>query len=410
MESGREEFRAYWVSLLAAFVGITLGVMSVPFYILGPMIKPLEAAFGWSHLGLLSCSSLMAIGITVTAPAVGWLADRFEARLLVALSLILLAACYAAAATVSALWQFQLIYFLTGFLGGTSNAAVITRAIGARFVRARGLALGIALSGTGVASFGAPLFAHALVEAAGWQAVFWTLTGLSLLVALPITWFGLGTTRKLPNAVRGTGRRPVYGVALREAVRDPRFWVLMAATISFGLPISSTILNMVPMLIDRGVDASRAAQIASALGVANALGRLLIGFLLDRVRPSFVGIGIFTLAAIGAAAILIGGIGYAPLTVIATGFMLGAEIDLMSFITLRYFGTRAYGVIFSLLFGAYTLISILGPIGGGLLIAGNHYERIYVVASVTWSAATLLFIILALMSDEKPLVPDTSGH
>jgi MFS family permease len=402
MLSARDEFRIYWRPLAAAFVAVTLGVMSVPFYILGPMIKPLEAAFGWSHVGLLTCSSLMAVGVTVTAPAVGWLADRYQARLLVAVSLVLLAGCYAAAAMMQgALWQFQLIWFLTGFLGNSSNAVVLTRAIGARFVTARGFAIGIILCGTGVASFAAPLFAHALVAASGWRSVFWVLTALSLFVALPISWFGLGTTRA-PDPAHEQPARPIYGVTLPEAMRDPRFWILLATTILFGAPISSTILNMVPMLIDRGIEAGRAAQIASVLGIMIMLGRLTIGWLLDRVRPSLVGIGIFALAATGAIAMLAGGVSWALLTVTALGFMLGAEIDLMSFITLRYFGTRAYGMIFAILFGTYTAISIAGPYVGGRLIESTHgYDIIYQIGSTTWSIATLLFIILSRMSDER---------
>jgi predicted MFS family arabinose efflux permease len=411
MLSAGQEFRIYWRPLGAAFVAVTLGVMSVPFYILGPMIKPLEAAFGWSQLDLLICSSLMAIGVTITAPAIGWLADRVEARRLVATSLVLLAGCYAAAASMRGpVWEVQLIWFLTGFLGCGSSGVVITRAIGARFVKARGLALGITLCGTGVASFAAPLFAHTLVEAAGWRSVFWVLTALSLIVALPITWLGLGTTRA-PDRSAAEPARPVYGATLHEAIRDPRFWMLLATIIMFGLPISSTILNMVPMLIDRDVEPARAAQIASVMGIMIVIGRLLIGWLLDRTRPSFVGIGIFALAAIGAIAILAGGVDYALLTVIALGFMLGAEIDLMSFITLRYFGTRAYGVIFAIFFGAYTAISIVGPYAGGKLIALSHgYDIIYQVASASWSAATLLFVILSRMSDEKPLLPDAAAH
>jgi dipeptide/tripeptide permease len=90
--------------------------------------------------------------------------------------------------------------------------------------------------------------------------------------------------------------------------------------------------------------------------------------------------------------------------------MLGAEIDLMSFMTLRYFGTRAYGIIFALMFGTYTLISIVGPVAGGMLIETRGYDAIYQVAAVAWGAATLAFVLLSRMSDEKPLMPDATGH
>ena len=405
MMTGRDEFLSYWPVVAAAFVGIALGISSVPFYILGPLMKPLQGAFGWSTDGLMLCASLISTGVTLSSPYAGRLADRHDPRLLVAGSMIMLAISYLLAAQVSALWQFQALYFFMGFLGAGTSGIVLTRAIGARFHTARGLALGIVLCGSGAANSAAPVFVYKVVSAYDWHMVYLVLAGITLLFALPVTWFGLGSNRKLAGTE--TVRPPVenYGLTRAEAMRDARFWIVAATVVLFGLPISSLILNMVPMLLHKGMDPARAAATASTMGIMMIFARLVVGTLLDRIRPSLVGVAIFVLGGIGATLLVVGGVEYAAFTVIALGFLLGAEIDLMSFITMRYFGTRAYGEIYGIMFSIYTAVSIIGPLLGAGWIDAFGYEGLYAVAASCYAISAVLFLILSRLSDEKPLVP-----
>ncbi len=406
MLSGREEFRRNWPTVLAAFTGIALGISSVPFYILGPLMKPLQSAFGWSMDGLMLCASLVATGVTISSPYAGRLADRYDARFLVAGSMILLATSYLLASQVQgALWQFQTLYFLMGLLGAGTSGIVLTRAIGARFHKARGLALGIVLCGSGASNFAAPLFVHEVVSHADWRTVFLVLAAITLFFALPVTFLGLGSSRSFATTQTAEPPPETYGLTRAEAMRDPRFWIIIATVALFGLPISSLILNMVPMLLHKGMEPGRAAATASAMGIMMIFARLIVGTLLDRMRPSYVGIGIFVLGAAGATLLLVGGVDYALFTVIALGFLLGAEIDLMSFITMRYFGTRAYGEIFGIMYSSYTAISIVGPLLGAGWIEITGYEGLYAVAAVCYALSAVLFLILSRMSDEKPLRP-----
>lgn len=71
------------------------------------------------------------------------------------------------------------------------------------------------------------------------------------------------------------------------------------------------------------------------LGIAIVIGRLSAGWLLDHFPPPYVGMGIFALGATGAAAFVLGGAPFAVPTVVALGFLIGAEIDILSFVTLR---------------------------------------------------------------------------
>lgn len=125
------ELRRHWRLLLASFVGVMTGVMSVPFYILGSLIKPLQAEYGWSQTAILLCVSFVAAGVTISSPLAGKLVDRFEPRRVASISMILLGICLLLAGQITGpVWQLQLLYFLMGLLGAGCGGITFSRAIG----------------------------------------------------------------------------------------------------------------------------------------------------------------------------------------------------------------------------------------------------------------------------------------
>jgi MFS transporter, OFA family, oxalate/formate antiporter len=392
----REEFAAHWPVVIAAFVGIMMGAWSFPIYILGPLIKPLEAEFGWSRNGIVACTTFLAAGLTLGTPMFGKLADRFSVRTIAVTSMLMFAVCLVLVAWVAGrLWHLQVLYFLMGLLGAGSGGVTFTRAIGSRFEVARGIALGIALTGSGAASFAAPYLVNSLTQTAGWRWVCLVLAGLIVAVALPIVFFGLGG----PSAVRAhrgqqSPQGAVTGASRAEAFRDGRFYVLFAAASLFGLFIGSLLVHLVPMLIDKGVTAARAAQIASINGIAIVVGRLCIGWLLDRFSAAHVGAGMFTLGAFGALVFVALGPASAMFTVAAIGLLLGAELDLLSYMTLKYFGVRHYGAIYGVLFSAYSLASMATPLVSAGLIGWGGYSALFSGAGLAFTTCGVLFLML----------------
>src|SRR3546814_3681314 len=93
----------------------------------------------------------------------------------------------------------------------------------AAFKRQRGLALGIALTGAGLAGFWVPQLVAIVTEAAGWRAAYLALAGIASATA-PIVWFGF---RSVPQGrkPRATAA-PLAGMTAAEARRTGRFWLL----------------------------------------------------------------------------------------------------------------------------------------------------------------------------------------
>ncbi len=399
-----QEFRAYWRVVAASVVGLMFGAWALPIYLIGPFARSWETSFGWERADIIYCTTFLAIGGTIGNPIVGWIVDRSSPRPVALVSLLMIAIALAGFALLDgSVLNLQLLYMAMGFFGAGSGGVSFTRAIGTWFRKGRGMALGIALCGTGAAAFAAPLMAAGFMELVGWRGAGLCLAGLIILVGIPIVWWGLRpfeANAMLPNAPGPD----VDGISLQATLRDFRFWILGISLGLFGIFISSIVTNNVPMLIDKGIAPARAAQIASLMGIAMIIGRLMIGWFLDRFPAAIIGGSIFLFGAAGTASFVIGGTPFAPFMVFATGFLLGAEIDLLSYLALRYFGAKHYGKIFGLLFASYTLFAMFGPEVNKQLLAAGGYDMMFTVTTGGFLVSGLMLLGLAFnRREERPV-------
>jgi MFS family permease len=392
----KAELAANWPILVGSFVGIMLSATIFPFYILGPLIRPLQAEFGWSRTGLSACLSLLAGGTTVGTFIVGQLIERASVRMVAITSMAAYALSFGLFALFGGqLWHFQLLYLVVGLLGAGCGPLAYTKAIGASFVSARGIALGIALSGAGIAGFVGPLLIQSLQQAAGWRVACATVGALVLLVGIPVVFYAFGGVSGRAAVGRiGVSPEAQRGASALKVSNDPRFYLLLSIIVTFGLLIGSLIIHLVPMLVAGGVSPARAAVGSSLLGISGFFGRLIVGWLLDRFSSTLIGATLFITGALGAAMLAAGELHYAFWSIAAFGLLTGAELDLLSFITLRYFGVHAYGKTYGWLFSAYTGVSILGPFLGAAVIDSAGFSGFYAMVAFCFFGIAALYILL----------------
>jgi predicted MFS family arabinose efflux permease len=130
----------------------------------------------------------------------------------------------------------------------------------------------------------------------------------------------------------------------------------------------------VPLLTDHGISAAAAAAIMGIFGLATMAGRLLAGYLVDRIFAPLVAT-VFFLAPIAGFVLLSTPSGASPaIGVILLGLGLGTEIDLIAFLVSRYMGQRAFGEIYGYCFMIFGLGSSFGRFLGGFLydLAGSY--------------------------------------
>ena len=129
------------------------------------------------------------------------------------------------------------------------------------------------------------------------------------------------------------------------------------------------------------------------MGLSVMIGRLLIGFVIDRIFAPYVTAFVFACVALGCLALTLGGIEYAMVTAIALGFAVGAEVDLIGYYTARYFGMAHYGSLYGLQYSIFIFGAGISPIYTGYIwdVTGS-----YDIALMLAAALMLPVIALAL--------------
>lgn len=392
------EFRQGWKILVLAVAGVAISINAALLYGFGTLVVPLGEAFGWSKSELQACVTFLFGGAVVSLQLVGWFNLRYGIKRVTIVSLLLLSLGYLATTQLTqSIWSMYIAFALLPIVGMGALAVTWTQLLSLWFDRNRGLALAIGLSGTGVTAATIPRLMAWGIEQWDWRAAFVLLALLNLLVLLPLIllWFKLPTATGDNNATNALAGLP--GVSFREGMSSLKFWT---CNLALGLVISSIVgmvTSTVPMLQAQGLSATDAATIFSCFGVSLIFGRMLIGYLLDRLWPPAVSAISLVLPAIGCLVYLSGTVEFTPLMLAAilVGFGAGAEFDIAAFLIARYFGLREYGRLFGVHQGLNTVASALAPLLFAYMLSSTgSYTAMLVYSAVCCLIGPLLLLTL----------------
>jgi MFS family permease len=378
------EFRGRLLLILSAAIGLSASMNAVMLYSIGSFIGPLESEFGWARGDISLAATLLTFGLFLAGPIIGLACDRWGAAVVAALLLIMSNSLH----SLAGLWTF---YFVIALAGAGSTPIVLVRPISAAFDRQRGLALGISLTGAGLVGFWIPNLVTAVVAQSGWRTAYGVLA-LIALVAAPVVYFGFRATER-GEAAKATATVVTAGLTMQAARKTAAFWSMSALSVTMALGIGGLMVHLVPMFRDLGAAPATAAGITSLIGIASVVGRLCIGLCLDRFSPHRVAVVVIGLGILGILVLKFGGLAFAIVGVVLIGLLLGAELDMLAFLTARLFGQRAFGAIYGWFYSVYALAFGISPVVIGRLrdSAGDYG------LAMNTSIAMLLVAVAAAM-------------
>ena len=298
--------------------------------------------------------------------------------------------------------QFYVHYGAIAVLGAGAQSLTLIRVLSTWFERRRGLAIGACMAGYGIGYVLVPLLAQALITAWGWRAAYVGLGALAVFGALPVIALLLYDSPAALDLMPGDGaeaRQPLTprdrGAADQFATYT-QFWLLAVIFVLMSAALNGVQAQIVPLLTDRGLSAATAALMLSAIGVGSFPARLLVGFLLDRVFAPYLAAACFGLSAL-ALAWLIGAsspVGIA-LVAIVVGLSLGAENDILGYLTGRYFSLACFGRVYGALLSAYLLGAAAGPyvMARAYALAGSYTLALRGGVVAIAIACILLFLL-----------------
>ncbi|HLF32171.1 MAG TPA: MFS transporter [Xanthomonadales bacterium] len=405
----RPFFFGWWV-VFAACVGMLFGSYSTFIGVTFALfVKPLEAAFGWSRTDISLALTLCTLVVVVLAPVVGNLIDRVGARRVLLISMGLLGFGMAGLSQLTgAIWQYYGLYIFIGVVGVGTIPTTFSRTLLNWFDCKRGLALGIALSGIGVAGIILPPLVQHLISALGWRETYLVIGTAALLLAWPVAFFLFrdhpSSMGLLPDGVEDDrlNVRPVLhsepGLPFSEAARAREFWVILATIFFMGLGGTGVLIHFAALMTDRGMTPAAAALGFSMLGLAIILGRVACGYLVDKFFAPRIAVCFLLGPAMGVAMLALdSGTSSIYLAAVLIGLGLGAEFDLLSFLISRYLGLRAYGKVYGLMYSSFSVGAGIGP-----LLMGQSYDRLGAYTFGLWCLFTAICVAVIMVSRLGP--------
>jgi sugar phosphate permease len=395
-------FYGWWIVVVSG-IGLFMGYGAIISFSFGVFSNPLGQEFHWSRTEISLAYSLSLIVYCLATPLLGRLIDRIGARKIILPSVLIFGLCLISFQMLSGnLWHFYAIYLVMGLVGGGNSLVPYSGVISHWFDKRRGLALGLAAIGVGLSTFLIPSLAHTLISATGWRGAYTILGLMVTLVTIPVVGFFLVDKPQLmgllpdgeivPHQELKTPPGELEGLTSFAALRTRTFWLLFFAFLLIGISVVGCLIHLVPMLTDRGVSARTAAFATSVLGGAVILGRVVSGYLLDRLFASYVATVFFIGAGIGILILWSGAAGvWAFVGAFLIGMGMGAENDIIAYVVSRYFGLRAYSEIYGYVLISFAMGGIIGP-----LMMGIGFDRTgsYRVILGVFLVATLLGAVL----------------
>lgn len=391
-----------WRVVLAACLGVMAGFGSLFVYTFAVFVKPLSAQFGWSREAISLGFGLAAITLGIVSPLLGRWIDRFGPRRIILPCMTVFGCSIASLALLRpGIWQFYATCIVLGLVGNGAAHLAYSRSISTWFQQRLGTALAFVMLGAGLGAMILPVLAQTIVTRSGWRAAYLTLGGLALLLGLPLSW---RYVRERGSIQQNSPPVAHSGMTWQQGVRSYAFWIIVALLFVSSISMNGAITHLSALLTDRGITAGSAALCASLLGGSSVLGRIGVGWLLDRFFGARVALAVNLATAAGI--FLLARASTFPQGCVAAaliGVGAGGEAAITPYLLTRYFGLRAFSTLYGLTWTFYAAAGAIGPV-----ILGRAFDATgsYAALLITLAAA---LAVAAAMNLALPRYPFTTA-
>ena len=416
---GKQKFNYAWIIFIGccfmSFVGFGL-VVNTPGLYFASLTKELSV----DRTEIAMTLTLSSLAGALTLMFAGKIFAKVNTKLLLSISVLICGGGFILNSTFHSILPFYIVSTLMGIASTFAIGLCVPVLLGNWFEKKLGLAMGIAMGLTGFGgAFFNPLISSIIMNH-GWRTAYLTSGMIILICLLPITLFVL---RYKPNADKGempygkelnakaekaAAEEVLEGIPAKKAYRTPSFYLFLITMISLNM-VAGFVQHVSGHIVNIGYALTVGASVISGIMLGAAVGKILMGILLDLLSPNLV-ITLYTLVGITGWGGLIWFHGATAL--VASGFMLGLgqAILLVSipYLVRKTFGPREYSQIFSIIsmFGSFAS-AISATLGGVLFDKTGSYTLsisanlvFYVIASLSILTAYSLKRKIVFVSNE----------
>lgn len=417
-ERARGVFLGWWIVASAAGIQVLQTVLLMQGY--GAYIAVLRDEFGWSKTALSGAASLQRVESGLLGPPQGWMLDRFGARTIMRIGLVILAGGFFLFSQINSLTMFYVAFVIMAIGASLSGFMSVTTVVVQWFERRRATAMAMMQTGMSIGGILVPLVGWSLVQF-GWRNTAIISGILVLVIGLPLVQMmrdtpeahGLLPDGERPTEPAGTGVAAAPAIERinftpRQALRTRAFWFIGFGHALAVLVVSAIMVHLVVYLKEaQGFSVTGATLIVSFMTAVTMVGQIAGGFLGDRFEKRKIAMLAMFGHAAGLYALAFGsGLFWVLFFAVFHGTAWGMRGPLMQAIRADYFGRKSFSVIM----GFSSLIIMFGNVAGPLVAGitadatGSYRTGFTVMATL----AALGSIFFAFAQKPKPPAPVAS--
>ncbi|MEG0015031.1 MAG: MFS transporter [Gordonibacter sp.] len=264
-KQGGRFFYGWWIvagGLLIMATCYTVFVNCIPLF-QSHMVEDLGITVGQFNTGVSICTVVAVFASLV----IGKLTDKCSARVLGAVTVLTSSVVLVGLSFVTQLWQLYALCAVAGMIVVAGTRLLVSVIISNWFTLKRGLAVSIALSGSGLGGVILSPVTSAMIAGSGWRAAFLVLAVICLVAALPLAVvvfrsrpidkglepYGAGQVEQT-KADRSPDVPVMVSIGWKHLRKSSAFWLLIVGFVMMGVVngaiITNSISNMTSVTLD----------------------------------------------------------------------------------------------------------------------------------------------------------------
>ena len=382
-------------------------VVGFIFYCFPLMFSALERDLGATQSQLSGALSLWFISSAIASIFLGRLLDKFSIKKIMMIGGVIFSLGLFSISFVQSSFSLLLIYATLLAIGGPALGNLsVTKLVANWFESNAGMALGIAAIGIFFSGVILPILVDPLIEMIGWRSVYMVFGLIVIFLLIPtVRYFVIDTPDEIGQFKDNLPDQPALDssqdlLGIKDFFKHGIFWIISLAFafqflamggVLLHLPLHSENQGFLETWTILGFPIKQTVFAYSFAALGGVVGKVLFGYLMDRLRPNIPVMIMMAMQSIGIFGLtLIDNYLFFTIFCFVFGLGFGGAMVLMSACFLKAFGSQNLGSVRGV---SAMLIVPVQPVG--MILVGTAFDlNLYLESFLLMGAITLIGFII----------------